>query len=337
MENKKMKMQMGVIYGVVALLIFALLVVTVIFLANANTEVNETTASTTAQTTNDTGALSPSETTGISATETTKEHVTYPPAYIPTMTTQGSESEKTENAMLDQKTKAYLESLDNTTRGWGMGVHCDEENRPIDAVNAQKKYEKYNASYLMNDGKIYLTFDEGYENGYTAKILDALKEKNVKAVFFITMSYAQNEPALVRRMINEGHIVGNHSTKHLSFPDFTIDEAYEDVRALHEYVLEHFDYEMKLFRFPMGESSDRMQALLQEMGYTSLFWSFAYRDWLTDDQPAHDEAFEKITNAAHPGAIYLLHAVSSTNTELLPDIIDDFRAKGYEIALYPVK
>ena len=323
----------------------AVLVLVVLILSMAlsmdSDKPQETTTDTTEhheQTTDTTENQGASDTTA-SGTSTTAQ-TTYPPATIPVSTTSmGGSSlvvEKRELPVMDADMKNYLLSLDNTLRGWGPGSSLDENNRPYGAISAQKTYGKYDSSYIMDDNKIYLTFDEGYENGYTEKILDVLKDKNVKAVFFITMSYAKNEPALVQRMIDEGHIVGNHSTAHLSFPGMTLEDAYADIKELHDYVYENFGYSMKLFRFPMGESSNRMQALLQELGYTSVFWSFAYRDWETDNQPAHDEAFEKITSLAHPGAVYLLHAVSKTNTELLPDVIDAFRGKGYDIALYPV-
>ncbi len=273
------------------------------------------------------------------ASEST-EKMTYPPATLPPIPGQTETSKQTGDVTpspLDAAAKTYLMSLDNTSRGWGPGSECDDRNRPLYAVSAQKNYGKYDAQYLMDDDKIYLTFDEGYENGYTAKILDVLKEKNVKAVFFITLPYAKSEPALVQRMIDEGHVVGNHSTAHLSFPTMSIDDAARDIKELHDYVEEHFDYTMTVFRFPMGESSDRMQALVKEMGYTSVFWSFAYRDWETDDQPEQEASFEKIVGCAHPGAIYLLHAVSETNTVLLPRVIDAFRAAGYIVAPYPAE
>ncbi len=335
-----MKKQMNLIYVILTVVLIGVLALTAILFMNADADVSETTTQTTeSQTTSTpedvtadtTDTQSSSETTSEQSAEPTISQTTYPPATVPNF-----EKENTIGA-LDPSVREYLMSLDNTNRGWGMGPHYDEKNRPLDAVNAQKNYSQYGSSYVMDDNKIYLTFDEGYENGYTAKILDVLKEKKVKAVFFITMSYAKNHADLVQRMIDEGHIVGNHSTNHKAFPTLSLDEAYEDVKELHDYVYARFGYTMKLFRFPEGVSSDRMQALLKEMGYTSVFWSFAYRDWESDNQPEQKEAFAKITERLHPGAIYLLHAVSSTNTELLPYIIDDFRLRGYELALYPIK
>lgn len=239
---------------------------------------------------------------------------------------------------IPKETLDKITALSNTKDGWGQGTHKDSLNRPTGSINAQKKYGKYGAKFIMeNEKKIYLTFDEGYENGYTDDILDILKEKDVKAVFFVTLSYAKSNPKLIRRMIDEGHIVGNHSSKHFSYPEKDLQTAYEDFKDLHNYIVENFSYEMKLFRFPMGEYSERTLALVQELGYESLFWSYAYMDWEPEDQPTKEEAFNKITSNAHPGALYLLHAVSKTNTEVLGSVIDKFRADGYSVELYPVK
>ncbi len=232
-------------------------------------------------------------------------------------------------------TRQELESMDTKVNGWGLGPHMDAEGRPVDAVRAQEKYGGYDAYYIgpVTD-QIYLTFDEGYENGYTAKILDVLKAKDVKAVFFVTMPYVKNEPGLVRRMIDEGHVVGNHSVNHKSMPTLSVDKMIEEVMDLHEYVLEHFDYKMTLFRPPMGEFSQQSLAVLQNLGYKTVAWSFAYYDYAVNDQPDHDVAYEKIVDTAHKGAIYLLHAVSETNTAVLGDVIDELRRQGYELALF---
>lgn len=231
-------------------------------------------------------------------------------------------------------TKAELEAMDRKVNGWGLGPYTDEANRPVDAVRAQEKYGDRGAYYILpDDGKIYLTFDEGYENGYTAQILDVLKEKDVKAVFFITMQYAKDEPELVQRMIDEGHVVGNHSVRHKSMPTLSVDEMTQEVLGLHEYILQNFGYQMTLFRPPMGEYSEQSLSVLQNLGYKSVMWSFAHYDYDPEKQPEHQAAHDKILAAAHGGAIYLLHAVSKTNTEILGDVIDAFRAEGYELAL----
>lgn len=231
-----------------------------------------------------------------------------------------------------------LSALDNKKLGWGPGGPVDKNNRSQGAISYQEKYGKYNADFILPEGKeIALTFDEGYENGYTEKILDVLKEKKVSAVFFVTYPYVKENTDLIKRMIDEGHVVGNHSTKHKSFPDLTLEEAKEDITNLHSYVKDNFNYTMKLFRFPMGEFNEQCLCLLNDMGYKSLFWSFAYKDWLVDEQPDPNQAIEHLNNKSHGGAIYLLHAVSKTNTEILGEFIDNMRDKGYEFINYDEK
>lgn len=228
-----------------------------------------------------------------------------------------------------------LNSLDGTKKGHGQGAAVNDKNQPIDMIELQKKYDKYDALFIFPDSnKIYLTFDEGYENGYTAQILDTLKEKNCTAVFFVTMDYVKKNPDLILRMIDEGHVIGNHSTNHPSMPDLNVEKAKNEIVELHDYVRDTFEYEMKLFRPPMGEYSERTLALTQQLGYKSMFWSFAYKDWLTDAQPDKQTALKKVTDSAHGGAIYLLHAVSSTNAEILGDVIDNLRNQGFEVCAY---
>jgi len=228
-----------------------------------------------------------------------------------------------------------IESQDNKKQGWGLGPDRNEKGQPIDAVNFQEKYGKYDAYFIGNSGKknIYFTFDEGYENGYTAPILDILKEKNVSAVFFVTQHYAVKNPDLIKRMIDEGHIIGNHSSKHKSFPKISIEECKEEVKGLHEYMKENYNYEMDLFRFPCGEFSEKTLELLCKMGYKSVFWSFSYADYDENKQLSCDKAKEKILTSMYDDSILLLHAVSKTNTEVLGEVIDKFRENGYNLSL----
>lgn len=230
-----------------------------------------------------------------------------------------------------------LASLDNTTQNWGPGNNVNEKNQPHSTLSYQKKYEKYNANFIVPDSdKVYLTFDEGYENGYTPAILDTLKEKNVSAVFFVTSQFAKKNPQLVQRMIDEGHAVGNHSVTHPSngLPSQSIEKQQQEVMVLHDYIKENFNYEMHLFRYPAGKFSDQSLAVVNNCNYKSVFWSFAYLDYDTSNQPEPTGALNKLMQKLHPGAIYLLHAVSATNTEILGDFIDQARAAGYEFALF---
>lgn len=230
-----------------------------------------------------------------------------------------------------------LTALSSESKSWGPGVNTDEKNRPTGAISYQEKYGQYDADFIKEDTQeIYLTLDEGYENGYTSVILDVLKEKQVSAVFFITMPYAKNEADLVRRMIDEGHVVGAHSVTHPAkgIPSLSLEEQLEELRGLHEYVKQEFDYDMYLFRYPAGIFSEQSLALVQATGYRSVFWSFAYRDWEIDNQPNPVEALKKTCDRLHPGAIYLLHAVSSTNAQIMGEFIDRARDAGYEFVKY---
>ena len=221
-------------------------------------------------------------------------------------------------------------ALDNTKIGYGQGTFTDSQNRPTDAVAFNDRFADYGASAISGDeNRIIITFDQGYENGYTEKILDTLKEKNVKAIFFLTGDYAKKETALVKRMIEEGHVLGNHGMKHASLPTLSKKQAEEEIMSLHNYVLNNYGYEMQYFRCPCGEYSEQALDIIQKCGYKTLFWSFAYVDWKTDNQPAPSMAVQKLTESAHGGEILLLHSVSSTNAEILGDVIDSFRQQGF--------
>lgn len=226
------------------------------------------------------------------------------------------------------------ESLDNTKVAYGMGVETDSNNRPLGAIRAQKQYGGMGGLFIggSEEKRLWLTFDEGYENGCTADILDTLKEKNVRAVFFVTYDYCKRNPELVRRMIAEGHTVGNHTWSHPSLPDCSPDELYSELSLLHDYVKKEFGYEMYVMRPPMGEFSERVLACAKDLGYTTVLWSFAYPDWDVNNQPDKDAAFKKITGKTHNGAVYLLHAVSETNSAILGDVLDFWKDSGYSVS-----
>ncbi|MCD8006910.1 MAG: polysaccharide deacetylase family protein [Oscillospiraceae bacterium] len=222
-------------------------------------------------------------------------------------------------------------TLSTESNGYGQGVRFDDLNRPKGALNFNEAYSQYNAEAIQEteENVIMLTFDEGYENGYTAEILDTLAEKGVKAVFFVTYDYVARNHELVQRMIDEGHTVGSHSWHHYSMPELTASEMTEEIMYLHDYMIENFGIQMTLFRPPKGEYSELSLAVTADLGYKTVLWSFAYADWDTDDQPDPAESLQKLIDRAHPGAIYLLHAVSSTNTEILGEFIDEMLAEGY--------
>lgn len=237
-------------------------------------------------------------------------------------------------------TRQELEALDNTPITYGPGTATGGNPAPY-APDAQKTYGKYGAHFIES-GKntIYLTFDCGYENfvdgqPLTGKILDTLKEKNIKALFFITQSYAEKNPELVRRILDEGHTLGNHAAGNDSMPALSIDEMEQQIMGLHEYVKEHFGYTMKFFRPPNGDFSLRSLAVTQNLGYETVHWSFAYADWDISNQPDPKEALDKILSCHHDGAIYLLHGVSATNAQILEDVIEGLWELGYH--LYPLQ
>lgn len=231
-------------------------------------------------------------------------------------------------------TLAELNSMDTKLWTYGPGRTSDGK-RPHLSLQEQETYQNFAVNFIGPDnGSLYLTFDAGYENGFTKDILKTLKANNVKAVFFVTLSYCEKNPELVQQILDEGHVLGNHSNHHYSMPTLSVADMTDEIMTLHNYVKEHFDYEMKLFRPPMGEYSQQSLAVTQNLGYETVHWSFAYRDWLTDQQPERQEAFQLITNSAHSGGIYLLHAVSETNAAILGDVIDALREQGYSLDLF---
>ncbi len=253
----------------------------------------------------------------------------------------GTTEESTSDTLQEPETVTFdgdVNSISNTPVTWGVGVQTYEDNRPVAPVQLQEQYgTKYAVDFIKENEKvIYLTFDEGYENGYTSQILDTLKEKNVKAVFFITMPYAKTETELVKRMIDEGHVVGSHSVTHPSdgMPSLTVEQQINEYQELHNYIRDNYGYTMYLFRPPAGKFSEQSLAVAQKCGYRSVMWSFAYNDWDPDNQMEVSKALDNAVGKLHNGAIYLLHAVSKTNTEMLGDFIDSAREMGYEFKEY---
>lgn len=219
--------------------------------------------------------------------------------------------------------------LSNKKICWGLKKNPSEPPSVPESICSL--LEKYESFYIGNDEKVlYLTFDEGYENGYTADILDVLKQKNVPAAFFITAPYFKNEKALIKRMIDEGHIVGNHSVHHPSMPELkSVDEIKDEVLTLEQDFYDEFGVRMKFFRAPRGEFSERTLAVTNDLGYTNVFWSFAYKDWEVNNQKGADYAKKAITGGVHNGCILLLHAVSRDNKDALASVIDTLRGEGY--------
>ena len=198
----------------------------------------------------------------------------------------------------------------------------------------QKTFDKYGAFAYDNKSEekvLYLTFDCGYEhNGLTGEILDVLKGKNVPATFFCTLDYLKTAPDFVARMINEGHIVGNHSATHPSFAEISREKMAKELENFENYLRENFGYASRFFRFPAGEYTESALQLVQSLGFVSVFWSTAYDDWDVSKIRGKDYAVDKVMSRLHNGAVILLHSVSPDNAEALSEIIDKARGEGYE-------
>ncbi|MDR1467234.1 MAG: delta-lactam-biosynthetic de-N-acetylase [Oscillospiraceae bacterium] len=214
---------------------------------------------------------------------------------------------------------------------WGLGFKKSGE-QPTGNASASflKKYDSYFVG--SKDTKtLYLTFDAGYENGYTPKILDTLKKHNVKAAFFVVGTYLKSEPDLIRRMTEEGHIVGNHT---LSHPDMSsmsnIDSFKKEISPVEDSYKKITGQDMKKFyRPPRGVFSELNLKFAKELEYKTIFWSLAYEDWKVNKQPAEGEALKKLTSRIHPGAIILLHTTSETNSKILDTFIEKTKEEGY--------
>jgi len=222
-------------------------------------------------------------------------------------------------------------ALSNKKIGWGIKRAENHEQPDLGSSNL-KLLQEYDGIAIGNkdDKYVYLTFDNGYEAGYTSKILDTLKENNVPAAFFITGHYLNSQPELVKRMIDEGHIVGNHTVNHYSIPDLDDEKFKTEIMNLHTSLYEKFGYEMKYLRPPKGEFSERTLNLTKSLGYTTVMWSFAYDDWDENKQGREEYAKEKILSNIHKGAVILLHANSKDNCNVLGEIIKEIKNQNYE-------
>ncbi|MBQ8134059.1 MAG: delta-lactam-biosynthetic de-N-acetylase [Clostridia bacterium] len=214
---------------------------------------------------------------------------------------------------------------------WGLSYQS-EGGAPTGNASAEQ-LKKMNAYYVgdTSQKKIYLTFDAGYENGYTSHILDVLKKHNVKAAFFLVGNFIETSPELVKRMVKEGHIVGNHTYTHPDMSKISDKAAFEqELGKLETLYKETTGKEMKKFyRPPQGKYSEENLKMAQSMGYTTVFWSLAYVDWYNDDQPTEQEAFDKLIPRIHSGAIVLLHSTSKTNSEILDKLLTEWENLGY--------
>ena len=217
------------------------------------------------------------------------------------------------------------------TGSWGLSFR--EEGAPPIGNAGKDQLKTYDAAYMGDPGekKLYLTFDAGYENGCTEKILDILKQQQVPAAFFLVGNYLEKNADLVRRMVEEGHIVGNHTMHHYDMSKLTTQESFsKELQDLEDLYRKTTGQEMrKFYRPPQGIYSEENLKMAKELGYQTVFWSLAYVDWNKDAQPTREEAFRKLLPRPQPGAVVLLHSPSSTNAEILEELIGKWKEEGY--------
>ena len=216
------------------------------------------------------------------------------------------------------------------TGSWGLSFRT--EGQPVGNATAGA-LRQYDAVYVgdTEEKVIYLTFDAGYEAGYTEQILDVLKKHDVKAAFFVVGTYIENNPELVRRMAEEGHIVGNHTWHHYNMSQIADLQSFtRELQSVADQYREATGEEMlPYYRPPQGVYSEENLKMAKSLGYRTVFWSLAYVDWNRDAQPTPEQAYEKLLPRIHPGAVVLLHSTSATNAEILDDLLTKWADMGY--------
>ena len=217
------------------------------------------------------------------------------------------------------------------TGSWGLRFR--QEGAPPIGNAGKDQLARLGAAYIgnMEEKVLYLTFDAGYENGCTAQILDVLKANEVNASFFLVGNYIEKNPDLVKRMVREGHIVGNHTMHHYDMSKLSDKTAFsKELTDLETLYRETVGAEMpKFYRPPQGIYSEEKLKMAQELGYKTVFWSLAYADWNNDAQPTREQAFSKLLPRTHNGAVILLHSTSTTNAEILDELLTRWKAEGY--------
>lgn len=241
------------------------------------------------------------------------------------------------NALAAQKTqttKTDYSKYSNKKISFGLGLRTDHKVPSGDRPSGVK-IKDYNAYYYdihakKNDPVIYLTFDCGYENGYTEKILNTLKKANIKAIFFVTESYIKSAPKIVKRMKREGHLVGNHTCSHTQLTGCSVAKIKKEIRQCEKTMKKLTGYKMDRYvRPPEGVYSERVLKVLQDLGYATFLWSLAYYDYDTSNQPGKDYVIEKFKKHHFNGMIPLIHAISKSNTQALPEVIKYLKKQGY--------
>ncbi|MFD2925077.1 delta-lactam-biosynthetic de-N-acetylase [Halobacillus naozhouensis] len=219
-----------------------------------------------------------------------------------------------------------------TTFAEGWGYKKSSDGKVPEVGKYGPLVEKYDGFYVDHSGEkvVYLTFDNGYEQGYTAKVLDILKKQQVPAAFFVTGHYIKSAPELVKRMEEEGHIIGNHSWSHPDFTKLSKQEMKNELQKVEKAVKELTDQDsMTYMRPPQGKFNEQTLKWTRELGYVHAFWSLAFVDWQTDGQKGWEYAYQSVINQIHPGAVILLHTVSKDNADALNELIIQLRKRGY--------
>ncbi len=217
-----------------------------------------------------------------------------------------------------------------TTASWGLSFR-EQGASPIGTAG-RDQLKQYGAAYMGDPEEkvLYLTFDAGYENGCTGKILDTLKQHQVPGAFFLTGHYLEKNADLVRRMVDEGHIVGNHTMHHPDMSTTSKENFAKELTDLEDLFQKVTKKELpKFYRPPQGIYSEENLKQAQELGYNTVFWSLAYADWNNDAQPSREQAFGKLLPRTHNGAVVLLHATSKTNAEILDELLTKWKGLGY--------
>lgn len=269
-----------------------------------------------------------------------------PPDSTPATTAPTAMTPPTWHITTDAELSADLAPYSAARLGWSYRRPTEpDRNEPAsltdNVANLIAPFDVYWQLPAARTARVYLTMDEGYEyQDNTLQILDILRGKDVHVTFFITGDYLRQRPDNVKTMVADGHQVCNHTMKHPDLVELLeqkgTDAVLSELRGLEQQYTEVTGVDMpRLVRPPMGSYSERLLALLNREGYRPVFWSFAYRDWLTDDQPDPAKALQLILGELHDGSVILLHAVSTTNVAILPALIDDVRARGYEFAALP--
>lgn len=228
----------------------------------------------------------------------------------------------------------YQETSGETVQGierWWLKRNENHQTPEVSDYIDLSKYDAYYVNPKCKKKKIFLTFDCGYENGFTPKILDVLKKQKIVAAFFVTKPFIREGRELVRRMKKEGHIVGNHTVHHKSMPTLSDRDNKQEIIDCAEYCKEATGYEMDHFiRPPMGEYNEKTLKLTKSMGYKTIFWSMAYVDFDVNKQPGKQYVVEHFKKYTHNGAIPLMHNVSQSNAEALDEVITNLKKEGYQ-------